>query len=72
MTEYRTVRTLAPITLAEGEEVRLELVEFGTTRWLNLSTWHRAGEQWVKLPGSTKLPVHLLGEVRNRFTAAAA
>ena len=69
--EYRTVRMLAPIALAEGEEVRLELLESGTTRWLSLSTWTKDGKQWVKLPGSTKIPVTLLDEVQRRFVAAA-
>ena len=51
MMEYRMVRALAPITLAEDEEVRLELVEFGRTRWVSLSTWHRDRGKWCKLPG---------------------
>ena len=70
--EHRVVRTLASLPLAEDAEVRFELIEFGTTRWVVMSTWHRDRGKWVKLPGSTKLPVELLGEVRNRFSAAAA
>ena len=72
MTEYRTVRTLAPIALAEGEEVRFSLEEYGVTRWVSMTTWCRHDSTWVRMPGSVKLPLGLLSEVRNRFTAAVA
>ena len=68
--DYRLVRTLAPIALADDTELRLELEEFSGTRWISLTTWSRERGKWCKLPGSTKLPVALLDEVQNRFTAA--
>jgi hypothetical protein len=70
MMDYKTIRQLEPIVLAEGEEIHLELIEFGGTRWLSLTTWTWDTFRWVKLPGSVKVPVTLLDEVQRRFVAA--
>ena len=71
-TSFRVVRDLAPIVLAANSEIRLELRQYGPTQWLAMTTWHETDGEWVRLPGSTNVPVHLLGQLRNRFTAAAA
>ena len=72
-TSYRVVRTLAPIVLAANAEVRIELRAYGPTHWIAMTTWHKMIDgRWARLPGSTNIPVHLLGQLRNRFTAAAA
>ena len=69
--DYRIIRELAPMSLSSGDEVRLELVEFGGTRWLSLTSWTRDDDRWVKLPGTVKFPLSLLGELHNRLSAAA-
>ena len=72
-TAFRIVRDLAPIVLAANAEVRIELRAYGPTHWIAMSTWHKTIDgRWVRLPGSTNVPVHLLGELKNRFAAAAA
>ena len=34
MMDYKTIRQLEPIPLAQGEELHIELIEFGGTPWL--------------------------------------
>ena len=37
-----------------------------------MAVYHRGFGIWVKMPGTVQVPVGLLGELRNRFSAAAA
>ena len=67
----RHVRTLAPIPLSTDKELRLELVEVDTTRFVHLTTWYKYQATWNKLPGDVSVPVGVIPELHNRLNAAS-
>lgn len=70
MNSDRVLRPLAPIALATDRELRLELMEVNGQRRVSLVVWNKGRYDWHRLPGKVEIPVSLLGELTNRFTAA--
>ena len=68
--QVRIVRQLAPIALDSDQELRLQLVEINGHPRVSMAVWRRLGNRWAKLPGLIQIPVGLLGELKNRFSAA--
>ena len=63
---------MMPITLNGDEELRLQLVEHNYKRSIRMAVYRRGFGIWVKMPSTVQVPVGLLGELRNRFSAVAA
>ena len=66
----RVIRPLAPIPISTDRELRLELVEVNGNKRVSMAIWFKGGLQWHRMPGVVEIPVSLLGELTNRFTAA--